>query len=509
MAASVAAPVQPRRGNSRGPQGYVGLFVTGALVLAIFLETAFFYWSRKGPPPHKTEFFFVELVLILAALIIVASLTLISERSVSGALPLVFMVLAWHTGFEISLGGSSELVITAIDVLSPIAFVVAVLGRWNTRVGTSALERLWLPFTVFGFFVVWGIVLALARGNFSPSWIENLKSFVLYPPLALTMAWAIRSWRQLYLSVGFFLFLCFERAAEGVRQGSAAASAAAGAAGTAAAQLSNGTTFNRINGNFASVNQYALYLLTGLLIFAGFIVAERSLRQRLLLILPAAVIAYAEVLTLSRASWLAGIVSGTIMVVLMGWRRALKVAGIAIVVLAITVAVDNHLASIVLNRASTFTDSSATERVQYTHLGLQVLHDYPLGAGWGAAFNETNSGPQPTNAFPWYHDDYLQLATEIGIPGLLSFVWLLAMILLIGLKGFRSAMSPTQRTLTVGLLAASIAGCIQAAFDQFFWLAAIAPHVWIIAGLLLAAAVLARQDALQLPDVKETVDAAA
>jgi len=183
---------------------------------------------------------------------------------------------------------------------------------------------------------------------------------------------------------------------------------------------------------------------------------------------------------------------------LLGFRRALKFGAVALVVLAIAVTADHHLANIVLNRATTYTDSSTVERQQWTQMGVQVVKEFPLGAGWGAAFFETPSGPQtwPTG-YPWYHDDYLQLATEIGIPGMLGFIWLLAAVLFVGYRAFRCAKTLTKRCAIAGLMAGVLAGCVQATLDQFFWLAAIAPFIWINAGLLLGAAMLARREAME------------
>lgn len=500
MATSVSSSFQPTIEHTpvRSDNGRV---IAAAVGICFLLEIVFFWWSRKGPPPHKTEFFFVEFVLILAGFIVFATLSLISNRSLSSVLPLIFLVLAWHTGFQITIGNNAQLVVTAIDVLVPVAVTAALIGRWNLQPGTSALKWIWLPLVVFSLFVAWGLAISVVRDVFWPAWFENLKSFLLYPPIALIVAWSIRSWRQLYYTVGFFLFLCLERAVEGLRQGRDTATAA---------QLSNGATFDRINGNFASVNQYALYMVTGLLILGAFFLVSPSTRRRLLLLVPLFLVGYAEILTLSRGSWLAGGISALLIAVLLGFRRALKLGAIALLVLIGAASVDHQLAAIVINRATTYTDSSTVEREQWGQMGLQVLQQYPLGAGWGAAFTESARGPVPLKSgFPWYHNDYLQLATEIGIPGVISFAWLWLAILLTGLRAFREALTPTQRTLVAGLVGAALASCVQAAFDQFFWLAAIAPHCWIVGGLVLSAGVLARKAKLEETELRAESEAAA
>jgi O-antigen ligase len=129
-----------------------------------------------------------------------------------------------------------------------------------------------------------------------------------------------------------------------------------------------------------------------------------------------------------------------------------------------------------------------------------VIRHYPLGAGWGAAFFRTPNGltPGTTNVdWPWYHDDYLQLATEVGIPGLAVFLWLWLVLLRRGLRAYYRSRDTLQGALIVGLIASLFAMLVQAATDQIFWHADVGPHIWIIAGLLLAAATLVEQNPVE------------
>jgi O-antigen ligase len=168
-------------------------------------------------------------------------------------------------------------------------------------------------------------------------------------------------------------------------------------------------------------------------------------------------------------------------------RRAPLTLGVVVAVAGLVLLVHPSAADLVLLR-STSSDNSLGERVSYTTLGFTVIRHYPLGAGWGAYFRflGTELVPNPRQ-LPWYHNDYLQLATEIGVLGLLVFGWIWLAVLRLGLTALRRTRDIYQHAVIAGLFITVVAMLVQAATDQFFWRSDIAPHIWIVAGLLLAA----------------------
>jgi O-antigen ligase len=393
-------------------------------------------------------------------------------------MPFILIGLAWHTGFQISFSGDERLVLSAFDVLVPVTILLAFAGHWYVRGSETAFgARLKLPLIAFAIFVVWGVGLALVRAVDPAPLIANLKAYTIYPLIALLLPWCITRWRQLYAAVFWMMTLILERALEGIVQGQA---------GSRTVILNSGTLVGRINGNFASVNQYALYVATGLLIGLGLLLGQRRLQWRLAYLAASAVLALALSLTLSRGAWLGTVVALVASAFCLGPRRSTQLLAVLALVLAVIAIIHPGTISAVAGRLQ-LNDNTVKERQQFLQVGFQVVESYPLGAGWGAGFILSPHGPIPADSFPWYHDDYLQLATEVGVPGMLAFVWLWLAILWPAFRTARKLRLTGHGPLILGLLAAVIASLVQAGTDQFFWHADLAPHIWLLTGLLLSA----------------------
>jgi O-antigen ligase len=453
-----------------------------ALATCSALDLAILTWIRAGPPAGKSaDLFFLEVALLLSGAILLGAVALFAPPSrVRVAVPFVFIALAWHTGFQITLGGDGRLVLSLVDILVPVAIFLALVGRWHRRLSVEALKHLRRPLVTFSIFCLWGVAVAIARDVFVPPLIGNLKAFTLYPLIALIIPLCITTWRQLYGAVGLFLALAIERTVEGIAHPSYLTTTL----------LPTGQVVGRNSGNFASANQYALYVMTGLLIVATLVVAGRSRLLRLVLLGPLIAMAVVLVSTFSRGAFLGTTVGLLFLAFLVPRHRAVALIGVAILGYATVKTLSPDSASRVSARLGTF-DSSLQERISSLSLGQEVIAQYPLGAGWGAAFVLTPSGAvadrNPGTAWPWYHDDYLQLATEIGVLGLIAFLALWFRIFRLGLRAYRAARDGPHGAIFIALLSALVAVLFQAGTEQVLWHTDIAPHVWIVGGLLLAA----------------------
>ncbi|MDQ2744527.1 MAG: O-antigen ligase family protein [Chloroflexota bacterium] len=456
--------------------GALPLAIAGGLSLCAVLDFGLLRWIQVGPPGGKGDIFFLEFALLLVGAGIFGVTVLTMPDRLRPAIPAVFAILAWHTGFQVNLSGDDILVVSAFDALVPLIALLALAGHWQRDVfpGYAQIVR---ALAVFWIFCVWGTGLALARGVDPVPFLANLKSFIIYPLIALLIPLCIGTWKQLYVAAGLMLALVSERALEGMREG---------ASSVTKTLLTNGQVVARIDGHMDSVNQYACYLMTGLLVMAAIIVLARSHRLRLVTALPALAVAAALLLTLSRGAWLATAVGIVVLASLSGARRALGLVAVALIAWAVLLAVQPHAATLVAGRIGRY-DNSIQARQSYLTLGMHVIEQYPLGAGWGAAFVETPTGLQPSNQAPWYHNDYLQLGSEIGIPGLLAFLALWLILLRLTRRAVLR-LQGTQRAISAGLLAACCGLLLQAGTEQMFWRANIAPHFWIVAGFAMAAA---------------------
>lgn len=457
-----------------------------ALLICALLDLALLVWIRVGPPPGKGDAFFLELVLLLLGSALAVLGALFFPNRARAAVPLLFIVLAWHTGLQISLSTQWPLVVSSFDILVPLILLIGLLerGRPLARypLGSGPVAaRFWRSYRLFAPFLLWGLALGIDRGVDVGGMLMNVRSFALYPAIALIIVWTVRTWRQLYGAVGLMLALMFERALLN--------NTAQAHSGTKAL-LANGQLLVRNGGDFASINQFAFYLMSGVLIIIGLMIAGRSLRLRVVLAAPLLIMVIGLAATYSRGAYVATAVGVCVLALCLPRRRAAGLIALTVLMYTAVQVVHPGAATLVSSRLHTF-DHSAQERLDYLTLGRDVIVHYPVGAGFGAAFTEGPRGLQPDyRSWPWYHDDYLQLATEVGVLGLLAFAWIWVVVMRLGLRAYRRAAVGAHAGIIVGLMAAITGMLVQAATEQFFWRADIAPHIWIVAGLLLAACTL-------------------
>jgi O-antigen ligase len=477
---------------------FVGLLICAAADLVLLT------WMHAGSPPGKGQLFFRELVEVMGGSFVLLCLSISRPELGRMAVPFVFIFLGWHTGLQLNWTDDQLLlVVSAVDVLTLILLAVAFSGGWHrTPTGQYLLGRLGKPLAAYLLFCLWGFGVAVIRGVDVSPFYGNMKTMTLYPVIALLIPLCIRSWRELYAVVGFFLLCVMERTLEGLRGHSAGP--------VAVIHTVSGQTLDRINGNMASVNQYAFYIMSGLLILTAILVAGRRPYLRVALVPAVGLVALALLLTYSRGAWLGLAVGSVTLALLLGARR---IAALIVVVAGayfVVTATQPSATTLVSTRLNdVYAQQTIVERQDYLALGWSVIKDYPLGAGWGAAFHQTLFGlaeDHTASAVPWYHNDYVQLATEIGPAGLAAFLWLWAAILWLGLRTLRSVKDANQRALVLGLFCAVPAMLVQAATDQFMWRSDVGPHVWMIAGFLLAAVALHQVKAGHQPDADASGD---
>lgn len=460
----------------------IPVLVLAGLLVCGLLDVALVAFIVVGPPAGKTTSFFLELVLLVGGLIVTGAGVLFYPARARAAIPYIFLVLAWHTGLQISLSDQRPVVITAFDVLVPIVLFLALVARWDADPRVSLLtQRYWRLLGIFAIFSAWGVCLALLRDVNTGAFLMNFKAFTIYPVITLIMLWCIQSWRQLYATTAVFLALVLERAFLGV----------IGHSGTQNNTiLSTGQIAGRSNGDFAAVNHYAFYIMSGMLLVAVLVVASRSPRLRLFLLAPLLLLIFGLIATLSRGAFVSSAIGLVVLALFLTRRRAVALLAVVLLTFAAVQILHPGSATLVSARLHTF-DNSTQARLDYLSLGEAVILHYPLGAGWGAAFDQTPAGlvesHNPDTDWPWYHDDYIQLATEVGLPGLIAFLWTWFWVVRAGIRAYRGARESPHAPIVLGLLIAVLAMLADAFTDQFFWRSDIAPHIWIVGGLLLAA----------------------
>lgn len=224
--------------------------------------------------------------------------------------------------------------------------------------------------------------------------------------------------------------------------------------------------------------------------------AGRGIRGGALLLAGAGALV-ALVLTLTRGAWIAAVVGLALFAVLGGAHtgrpRLVLGAVVASLVIALTaVAALDTLPAVGTRIASTAvpTSGSMGQRLFIWERTVALIRERPL-LGWGpetlgAVFPYDRPamvrhfGPRPA-VVDRAHNDMLQAAVSIGIPGAAAYAGFWALVLLSGIRLVRRT-AGTDRAVASGLLGGIAAFVIQA--QASFSAVAVSPIAWVLCGAL-------------------------
>ncbi len=245
----------------------------------------------------------------------------------------------------------------------------------------------------------------------------------------------------------------------------------------------------RIPSTFGNPNVYAIFLIIMLPFFYSAVLNAKTLMRKLLLIAMAVPPLVALVLTGTRSAWLAVIIS--LFIVVFFKNRKLIPVFLLLGLMSIPL-----LPASITNRIMTLTnisnDTSTQYRLKIYESVMHVIKDFWFsGLGLGSdvfqkAYNRyykfTGQG-----VIAHAHNLYLQIWLEMGIMGLLSFVWFTLRMIKKSIKAiFSDADKAVKNILIAGL--AGIIGVLFMALAEYIWFY---PRVmfifWAVVGIMLAA----------------------
>jgi O-antigen ligase len=217
--------------------------------------------------------------------------------------------------------------------------------------------------------------------------------------------------------------------------------------------------FVRASGTAIHPLEYGLVLCAAFPIAITLAIEERT-RGLISRWFPVATIAMASVLSISRSALL-GIAAGLI-VLIPGWsprvRRTFLFAGTGLVIL-IGLLVPGMIGTIRGMFTGISTDSSALSRVNSYDTVTEFIARFPIvGKGFGTF--------QP--AYHILDNQFLQLAIEIGVFGLVVFVAILGSAIWSGNRARQLAPTQHDRALAIALMASVVSGGLLLAFFDAF-----------------------------------------
>jgi len=139
------------------------------------------------------------------------------------------------------------------------------------------------------------------------------------------------------------------------------------------------------------------------------------------------------------------------------------------------------------------TDAGSLERKIFWRAGWRMFLSSPIiGVGVGTfMFNYKKFLTEDYPFGPFYaHNCYLQMAAEIGVIGLSSFLLILLLFYLHGIRSLNSKNAPKTYSwyILLGSLAAILGYCVQMGVDTFLYSVDLGLLFWLILGIGMAAA---------------------
>ncbi len=229
--------------------------------------------------------------------------------------------------------------------------------------------------------------------------------------------------------------------------------------------------------NYENIRKYEIKDISRTTLRDYIIVVLRQ-AQRLIIPIGIFIVMLGLVLTFSRSAWLiTGIITLIVIIIARNWKLAVLVSAIALILFSI-------LNPYILSRAKVFSREPAVSyRLAYNQLGLNLIKNNLLGVGIGnQVLHSVKNGVYQqfgmNEVWQWQpvHNVYLLIATEIGIVGLLAFLFFVSRLVILNFNFL------ILNSMFVSLLLFGLA-------DHFLW--TLQPGrlmLWLVIGILLASA---------------------
>lgn len=244
----------------------------------------------------------------------------------------------------------------------------------------------------------------------------------------------------------------------------------------------------RIYGTMENPNLLAGFLVAAISLVAGEGLTCKRGRRRWLLWGTVLIMGSALVLTYSRSAWL----SVLVVVLLFGVIYNRRLLWLFLLLPAVVVGAHDTVAERLLSILNP-TDTSCTLRLALWESTWAMILDHPwLGIGWGAYwlvypaydFFIGDNSVKIVHA----HNMYLNIAAEIGIPGLLLFLWIMAGHIIYAWRLWHRLPPGWRRGLVLGLMGALVSLAVSGFADYIMFNIQVAMLFWLLNALVVAGA---------------------
>lgn len=242
----------------------------------------------------------------------------------------------------------------------------------------------------------------------------------------------------------------------------------------------------RVRGSFKDPNMFGMMMMMALVMGTALIKGESS-RMRVGLAAGGAVVLAALALSFSRGAWVAAIVAVIAVVLAYPGDRAKRVVPLVVtLVLAGSIAMAALPDMFVQKKVLQVTqDKSAMARVYMAEAGTNIVQQNPLGVGIGGfpsifpSFRVGTVKPSLIRS----HIAYLTILVELGIPGLLLFLWILWRFAISAWPDIRKGRKGLAARVQLAACGAALGILVQA----LTYSVELSKQLWFSLGILMAA----------------------
>ena len=291
----------------------------------------------------------------------------------------------------------------------------------------------------------------------------------------------------------------------------------------------------KVFGLFGNVNYFAEYLIVPLPIAVSLFFVSRNKMKKLLLLIGILAMGGSLILTFTRGSYLgfgASLIFMFLLFIYSSGKTFIKENKkiLIVVFLSIIISVSLFVIPNPLNKPDTLISKikdriSVTQLTQGTSIKRRIaiwkftalmIKDHPLlGSGIGTYKYNTlryqakffdqgeNRSLYPSGFADKAHNEYLQLWAELGIIGLLIFIWLIICYFNYGIKILKKIKDYHKQGIVIGLMGSVLAVLVDALFGFPLHLPATIVLFWLSIGLTI---VIGRNEAAQNKDKDKNKD---
>jgi putative inorganic carbon (hco3(-)) transporter len=405
------------------------------------------------------RFFPALLVLEISLLVVIACLLVYKIEM--GILALVLVRSSLDALRDINVVSTSVADLNIAGLLSVLLIIAGTAYLISNHTKISQIPAA-IPFAAFIFIAFASIATSSAKMAGVADWLRVASTFVLY----LVVIQAFRSKRSLKRLVYAILFSSIIPLTVGAYQ-------ALNGAGSLA--VTAGGQFERIFGTFGHPNSFGFYLVLVLTIAIPLFIENTAAAKKIPLALLIAACSIMLILTFARGAWI-GMVVALIVMALIRYRKMfywLPVVIIAAVILFPQIV--SRFQDVVKGGEAT---GSFGWRLNFWDLGFfDLIRQRPLlGHGIGS--------------FPFFqgndaHNDYLRLAVEVGIPGLLLYLTTLYVVGKTTWQAIKKLIDPFDIAIAVSFLSLLAAYLVMSIADNLVKGMAMQWYFWVLAAVVL------------------------